>query len=337
MTAHTAGERSRGSASAVLAVDLGGTTMKGAVFGVDGTPLYRASRPSPPGGGRPLVDTMLGFVRHLGDQAGSLSARLVGAGVLSPGVIDEARGTVVYAANLSWRNVDLAGPVAAELGVPVAVGHDVRGASLAEQAIGGGRGASDFTLVTLGTGIACAIHADGVARVGAGAAAGEIGHAPVLPGGAACACGQRGCMEAYASGASIARRYEAAGGRPGTTAAQIAGRLGADPAADRVWQEATYALGLGLTTLTLLLDPALILLGGGLAEAGDVLLTPTLAALSANLRWREAPVLRVSPLGTNAGRVGAAVLAMRTAGRHARLDSWTAKTATGPCASHESG
>ena len=118
-------------------------------------------------------------------------------------------------------------------------------------------------------------------------------------------------MEAYASASSIARRYRALGGRR------------ADTAADRAWQDAVEALSLGLATTTLLLDPALIVLGGGLSRAGAALLDPVRHALAARLAWRSAPPVVLSRLGTAAGWIGAAALCYRRLGRDDALAAWT--------------
>lgn len=313
----------------VLALDLGGTTAKGAVHEVTGRLLHTASWAVPAGGGAAALATVVDGLRELRDAAAAAGRTAVGAGLVVPGVLDEPRGRVVYASNLAWRDVAVADLAATALGIPVALGHDVRSAAVAEATVGAARGLTDFVLVTLGTGIACAICVDGRVRVGAAAAAGEFGHIPVWPDGEACNCGQHGCLEAYASGASVARRYAAAGGPAATTTEQIAARLGRDPLADRVWADATRTLALGLVHLTLLLDPALVLLGGGVARAGAALLDPTLAALRAGLAWREPPPVVLSPLGAAAGRVGAAVLGMRAAGRAGEPSSWTAADVTG--------
>lgn len=309
---------------AVVGVDLGGTTVKGVLVEVDGTARDALTLPCPPRGGAAALDALVDCVRLLVVRAGRVGLQVVGIGVLTPGVLDEVRGRVVYASNLDWHDVDVAGRLRAGFDVPVALGHDVRGASVAERAVGGARGVDDFVLLTLGTGIACAIHTEGRLRLGAQGSAGEVGHIPVLPDGETCRCGQRGCLEAYASASSIARRYTSAGGRAGVDAAWIAGRLGGDQIADTVWAEATHALALALATLTLLLDPALVLLGGGLSGAGAALLAPTVAGLHDVLAWREPPEIRISPLGMAAGRIGGAVLALQAADLSTRLAGWTA-------------
>jgi glucokinase len=233
---------------------------------------------------------------------------VVAAGVVVPGVVDEAAGVARYATNLGWRDVPLRDVLAAELGVPVVLGHDVRAAGCAELVLGSARDVANCLLVWLGTGIAGVVVADGRIVTGAQGMAGELGHLPVFAGGDPCACGQRGCTEVYASAAGLARRYLSRTG-VARTAAEIAGRLSTDPDAAAVWVDAADALGLALASATLLLDPAVVVLGGGLAGAGETLREPVAAALAGRLAWRAPPELRTSPLADRAGLLGAALLA----------------------------
>jgi predicted NBD/HSP70 family sugar kinase len=209
------------------------------------------------------------------------------------------------------------------LGVPVQIGHDVRSSGFAESLFGASAGVDNSVLVAIGTGVAASIRSGGHSIVGAITTAGELGHIPVIPDGELCSCGQRGCLEVYLSGAGLARRYAALGGQEGLDAAAIVARLGSDPIADRVWADGVHAFALGLTSLTLLIDPTMIVLGGGVSRAGDRLLAPLRVALSEALAWRDAPEIRVSELGTSGGRIGAAVLAFRAAGLGQVPESWS--------------
>jgi glucokinase len=199
----------------------------------------------------------------------------------------------------------------------------VRSAGTAEALLGAGRGADDFVFIAVGTGIAAAIVTAGRTVTGVGRAAGEVGHMPVHPGGKRCSCGQRGCLEAYASGLAITRRYRELGGRRARTAEKMVDLLGVDPIADAAWSDAVEALSLGLSAITMTLDPALIVLGGGLARAGDTLLAPLRTALTELLVWRRPPAIMLSQLGSQAGRIGAGMHAFRTLGYAAVTDSWT--------------
>src|SRR5262249_28289826 len=142
-------------------------------------------------------------------------------------------------------------------------------------------------------------------------------HLPVRPDGEPCRCGQRGCTEVYASAAGIARRYLTRSGVR-RSAREIAERVAVDPDAAAVWDEAADALGFALASATFLLDPGLIVLGGGLAGAGEALRDPVATALTGRLAWRPAPEVRISPLGGRAGLLGAALLAWQAAGYPSR-------------------
>ncbi|GHI33671.1 sugar kinase [Streptomyces daghestanicus] len=233
------------------------------------------------------------------------------AGVAVPGIVDDARGTAVYAANLGWRDVPLRALLSERLGgVPVALGHDVRTGGLAEGRIGAGRGADRFLFVPLGTGIAGAIGIDGRVEGGAHGFAGEIGHVVVRPDGVPCPCGQRGCLERYASASAVGEAWAAASGDPAAGAADCAGAVAAgDPAAVRVWREAVDALAAGLVTALTLLDPRTLIIGGGLAEAGETLFTPLREAVARRITFQTQPSIVPAALGDTAGCLGAGLLA----------------------------
>lgn len=232
-------------------------------------------------------------------------------GLVVPGVVDAERGVAVFSANVGLRDVPLRDLVQSAVRLPTVVEHDVHAAGVAERTVGAAAGVNDHLVAVIGTGIAGVIHAAGRQIRGARRLAGELGHIPVWPGGEPCACGQRGCLERYASAAAIARRYAELGGQPGTSAQTVARRREGDAAAERAWREASQALAIALVTCTMLLDPALIVIAGGLSAAGDALLAPVKAELAARIIWREPPPLRLSPLGGRAGLIGAALLARR--------------------------
>ncbi|TQS41165.1 ROK family protein [Cryptosporangium phraense] len=313
---------------AVIAVDIGGTTVKAAV--VDDRGRRRSRREAPSLGGDDTVAAVRSMIDGLRAEAAAAGLDVLAAGVVTPGLVDASTGRIAYASNLGWRDFDLRGALETELRLPVSVGHDVRAAGRAEAQLGAARGASDFVLLQLGTGIAAAVMTGGVLVTGAGSAAGEAGHMPVYPGGEDCPCGKRGCLEAYAAGAAVPRRYRAAGGTGASTAREVTALLGRDALADQVWTEATTALAFGLNTLTMMLDPALIVLGGGMALAGDALLKPVSAALSELLVWRAAPPLRLSSVGPAAGQLGAAIEAFALTGSAACVDEWTSGPAGCP-------
>ncbi|WP_245690788.1 ROK family protein [Sinosporangium album] len=315
--------------------------MKGALVDRVGTILHTERRATPrQHGPEAVVKTIRAFITHLtrlgdtlptghpgGDRRGPLRPKagrehsgLAGVGLVVPGLVTPT--TAVYAANLGWR--DVPAEEFTSLDVPVMLGHDVRTGGLAESVLGAGRECTDFLFLPIGTGIAGAMIIDGEPYGGAAGWSGEIGHIPVLPDGETCACGQIGCLETYASAASVGRRYSLRAARPGTRAEQVVSlaRSG-DPVAVAVWNDAVEALSLALASYTLLLDPAVIVLGGGLAEAGSALSDPLRERLSKRLAFREAPPLNSAALGVNAGMLGAALLGWHAAGDPGIGGTWT--------------
>jgi glucokinase len=288
--------------------------MKGSVVGEDGKIRHSVVVPSRADADTDPVEAVRAMCLQLRDDAFSLDATPVGIGVVTPGIVDEAAGVVRYASNIRFRDVPLGALVREDLGLPVAVGHDARAAGVAEAVAGAARGLDNFLLLPLGTGIAATVVLHGEPVPGAAWSAGEVGHMPVYPGGEPCSCGQRGCLEVYASAGGLARRYARLGGTPGLDSRAIAAAAFTDPLAGSVWDTATHALGTALATLTLTLDPACIVLGGGLAEAGAQLFDPVRDALRSALAWRTAPAVLPSAFGAMAAQVGAAILARRAAG-----------------------
>ncbi|MFI6650835.1 ROK family protein [Streptomyces sp. NPDC050529] len=297
----------------VIALDVGGTGMKAALVGADGALLHEARRATGrERGADAVVESVLAFAadlraygeEHLGESA-------LAAGVAVPGIVDAEKGIAVYAANLGWRDVPMRQLLGERLGgVPVALGHDVRTGGLAEGRIGAGKGADRFFFVPLGTGIAGAIGIAGTIEAGAHGYAGEIGHIVVRPDGPDCPCGQRGCLETLASAAAVSRAWAAASGDPEADAADCAKAVeSGDPKAVAVWLDAVDALSAGLVTALTLLDPRTIIIGGGLAEAGETLFTPLRAAVEERVTFQKLPHIVPAALGDTAGCLGAGLLA----------------------------
>ena len=278
----------------VLAVDVGGSTIKAARVAADGGVLAELTAPTPAAGGADVVDAIVETVRTLRTPA------TVALGIVSPGLVEA--GVVRFAANVGWRDLPLRDLLAERTGLPVALGHDVAAAALAECAD------QDGLYVSLGTGIASADVVAGRVSRGATGRAGELGHVPVWPDGEPCRCGQRGCLEAYASAAAVARRYAVRAGNA-LPVQEILLRVGAEPAARAVWTEAIEALAIALAHEVLVRDPRRIVFGGGLSGAGDALVAPLRAALGGLLTFRPVPELATARLGALAGRAGAAALA----------------------------
>lgn len=401
----------------LIAIDVGGTSMKSALVPAPSGSGPSAGVGSGAGGEVLLSETwptdrtdpvggILDFAAHMAARAETLGRPARAAGIAVPGIVDEASGTAVRAANLGWQDVPLLHLAEERLGVPVAVGHDVRTGGLAEAVLGAGRDAGDFVFMAIGTGIAAALILNGTTYPGVSGWSGEVGHIVVRPGGEDCACGNKGCLETYASAASIARRYttghaavpaarstpngavgaaagtttstaagSTVGTAPGTTAStagsatagtagsavgdasstmgstagdggagnsaggsevygarlgeshatapddeggagtihaeDVIARAGTDDLAARIWSEALDCLADSLAATTLLLDPGLFVLGGGLAQAGPLLLEPLQSRLAERLLFRPAPPLAVTRLGDRAAVHGAALLAAR--------------------------
>ncbi|MET7526410.1 ROK family protein [Streptomyces sp. NPDC005248] len=297
----------------VIALDVGGTGMKAALVGADGTLLHAARRATGrERGPDAVVESILAFAAELrahGEEQFGESA--AAAGVAVPGIVDAENGIAVYAANLGWRDVPMREKLGKRLGgVPVALGHDVRTGGLAEGRIGAGKGADRFLFVPLGTGIAGAIGITGTIEAGAHGYAGEIGHIVVRPDGPDCGCGQRGCLETLASASAVSRAWAAASGDPEADAADCAKAVeSGDPAAVRVWQDAVDALAAGLVTALTLLDPRMLIIGGGLAEAGETLFVPLRAAVEERVTFQKLPHIVPAALGDTAGCLGAGLLA----------------------------
>ncbi|MFD6115613.1 ROK family protein [Streptomyces yangpuensis] len=297
----------------VIALDVGGTGMKAALIAEDGTLLHEARRATGrERGPDAVVETIQDFAAELLDTGRERFGRAASAaGVAVPGIVDAENGIAVYAANLGWRDVPLRTLLTGRLGgIPVALGHDVRTGGLAEGRIGAGRGADRFLFVPLGTGIAGAIGIAGRIEAGAHGYAGEIGHIVVRPGGPDCGCGQRGCLETLASAAAVSRAWAAASGDPEADAADCAKAVrSGDARAREVWLAAVGALADGLVTAITLLDPRTLIIGGGLAEAGETLFTPLRKAVEERVTFQRLPHIVPAALGDTAGCLGAGLLA----------------------------
>ncbi|MDG4806534.1 ROK family protein [Micromonospora sp. WMMD1120] len=303
----------------VVALDVGGTGMKCALVRPDGDTVHTERHPTDAGRGpAAVVGTVLDVAGGLAAKARANGRTPIAVGIAVPGVVDETRGVAVWSANVGFRDVPLRDLAVTRLGLPTALGHDVRVGGLAEARLGAGRGTDHVLFVAIGTGIAAAHVVGGTAAVGAHGAPGEIGHIMVRPDGPRCGCGRPGCLEALASAAAIGRRYAEVAGTPGdaaVTAAEVAERAAAgEPLAGRVWREAVDALADGLATGQALFDVATIVLGGGLVRAGDLLLTPLRAALRERMTFHREPRLVAAALGDEAGCLGAALLALDAIG-----------------------
>ena len=308
-----------------IGVDVGGTKVAAGVVDEKGTVLARTRRPTPSASPADVEDVIAGCVQEL--QA--LHTPIEAVGIGAAGFIDADRATVLVAPNLSWRGEPLRDAVAERVGMPVVVENDANAAAWAEYRFGAGRGESHLVVVTVGTGIGGGMVLDGQlyrGRFGIGA---EYGHMRISDSGRRCGCGQHGCWEQYCSGrallheareiADVQRGYgrrllELGGGRPeGIEAIEVtmAAREG-DPAALDCFEEIGGYLGQGLADLAAVLDPSAFVIGGGVSDAGELLLAPARRVFAERLtgtRHRPHAEIRLAELGNDAGLVGAADLA----------------------------
>jgi glucokinase len=302
--------------SCVVALDVGGTRIKAGIVDSDARVLAdQVTETGRADGPDAVADRLLGVLEELVAAGREMGRTPVAAGVALPGIVDEATGTVVFSANVGWRDFPLGEHLAKRSGLPTAVGHDVRAGGLAEAELGAGRGASDMLFLPIGTGIAGAMILAGRPYAGGGFA-GEIGHMQVDPAGEPCGCGARGCLETVSSAAAIARRYARRRVNSGPISAADVARLAAqgEPLAAGIWRRAVDGLATALHAYVSICAPQLIVIGGGLAECGEVLLTPVRTSLTARLTFHRRPDIVRAGLGDRAGLLGAALLAWRCAG-----------------------
>lgn len=307
-------------------VDVGGTKIAGGVIDEDGSIVEELRVVSPATDAEAIEDAIAGLVLELRSRH-DISAVGVGAA----GYIDKARALVMFAPNIAWRNVDLKGELEKRVDLPVVIENDANAAAWGEFRYGAGHDVDDLLLVTVGTGVGGGVVLDGELYRGAFGVGAEIGHMRVVPNGILCGCGNHGCFEQYASGNALVReaRTSARGGSllarhvldlAGGDADKITGPLiteaarAGDPFAVEQLAELGKWLGEGIASLTAILDPAVVVIGGGVSEAGELLLAPTRAAFAAQLTGRgHRPSLEIrkARLGNRAGLIGAADLARR--------------------------
>lgn len=294
----------------VVTADVGGTFVKSGVLGAAGLPSLRRDPTGRERGSGAVTAELVSTLRRHVDDARHAGFEPIAAGLAVTGTVDEARGVVERAAAFDWHDFAVGDHLAEALGLPVTVSHDVRAGGRAEAGFGAAAGRRTSLFVPVGTGIAAAVVIDGVPLTGATFQAGEIGQhlvadpdepARLVP------------LEAVASASAIARRYRAHRGDPTATAADVAAALGRDPLASTIWGDATSALADVLALTIAALDPAIVVLGGGLAGAGSTLAELLVTTLRARLAWRDPPPIELAHFGADAGFVGAALAAWSAA------------------------
>jgi glucokinase len=316
----------RGNGEAI-GIDVGGTKINAFRVTRDGTIAERTSKPTPAADESATLSAMIELARAL------TTPDVIAVGVGAAGMIDAKEGILRFAPNLAWRNLSIAERMREALGLPCQVDNDASMAAYGEFRFGAGRGYRHLLLVTVGTGLGGGIVSDGRLFRGANGFAAEIGHIIVEPGGPLCGCGNRGCWEQVAAGRAIDRmgREEAreqehsilrrlAGGDPDAVTGELvtqAAKQG-DDAATGILAEVGRRLGQGIAGLVNVLDPQVVVVGGGAIVAGDLLLDPARAAFLDAVEGAEfRPRVPIVPaeLGNDAGAVGAATLALEELGR----------------------
>ncbi len=315
-------------AVAVVA-DIGGTKVLAAVVAADGTVLGRTTLPThAEGGPQAVIDHTVQALRQALEQAGRGSGEMAAIGIACAGLVDIERGVVVASPNLpGWARVPLRERIEAALRVRTFLANDANAAALGEHRFGAGRGANHLIFVTVSTGIGGGLVLGGKLYTGAWGTAGEVGHMVLEPGGPRCACGQQGCLEALASGTAMAReasqRLKAgepsqllalAGGRPEGVTAELIGQAAnaGDKLAGEVVERAATYLGIGLGNLVNLLNPEVIVVGGGVSRLGELLLAPARKAMQAHAFPHAVSGMKLvqASLGDMAGVMGMASYVM---------------------------
>jgi glucokinase len=291
-----------------LGIDIGGTNCKLAVL--EGSELL-ATTTIPTGSGQPdqVVDRLAAAGAGLTAEHGPVMA--AGAGV--PGLFDEASGRVVFLPNLppAWTGHALREPLADRLGVPVALINDARSFTLAESRMGAAAGCSTVICLTLGTGVGGGVVVDGRLRFGPNGRAGEVGHQVIDLDGPPCGCGNRGCVEAFVAGAALCRL----GGQDSPEAVFRAAAAG-DERAGAAVHAVVGRLAVGIANLVTVLWPERVVVGGGVAAAGEQLFGPLRTAVAGSAPLVDPTSYQILPaaLGPVAGAIGAALWAQERAG-----------------------
>lgn len=289
----------------VLAVDLGGTAIKAELLDDELRTVAAATSPTPAGPAALDAVCALG-----GNLVSACDSPVLAAGIAVPGLVDVGSGRGLRSVNLGWRDVPVRDVVSAGLGLPVAVEHDVTAAGRAERLLGAGRDVDDLLVVVIGTGISAVVFAGGRLVRGGRGQAGELGHVPVVAGGPLCVCGGQGCLEAVASARAVAGAYTGRTGRAVAGSREVLAALQAgDHDARAVWDEAVDALAAGLLAAISLLGSTRVVVGGGLAEAGEALLGPLRQRLAQRCTVQALPDVVAAALGARAGTIGAGLAA----------------------------
>jgi glucokinase len=290
---------------------VGGTEIKIAVVDSQFNILSQTSTPTPKGDktAAETIGIIAAQVKKLSE-----SQQIEAVGLVVPGTLDEPAGIARWAGNLQWENLPIRNLLQEAIDIPVAFGHDVRTAALAELRSGVAQGIKDSIFIPIGTGIAAALIINGEIQSAQGNA-GEIGHLNVN-GKRLCVCGKVGCLEAVSSALAISSAYAEQGGVTNTSTEEIFELVtSGDPLATAVWQSATDSMSKACEILITVLAPELIVFGGGLSNAGETLLAPIHKHLDSSLTFQRKPRLEIAQHGSKAGIIGCAMIAFDLAER----------------------
>lgn len=301
----------------VIGIDVGGTKTTAALIDESGQVMESHTEATRLSSDAAILEQIERLsVVLLSNRAAKLHCEGIGIGL--PGVIDSQRGIARLAANLPWNNTHIVAQLTKALDQPIHIDNDANAGALGEKWFGKGRQLSDFVYLCIGTGIGSGIVIDNQllrTRTGLGS---EVGHMIILPEGPLCRCGSRGCLEAVAAGPAIARRMQerSPGSTQGVTAqAVIKAAQDNDQHARAILEEVAQFLALGIANIWRLLGPEKIILGGGVASAGRLILEPLRISLRHLLPQRPLAnnYVAVSNLRGNSGVLGAAALALANA------------------------
>ncbi len=313
---------------AVVGVDVGGTKTLLALVDPHGGIQARRRMQTPQRGPEDFVRILAGELEALLREAGRRREEVLGLGVGAPGPLDPQSGVVFEPPNLAgWRDVPLAAMLREATGIPTWVENDANAAALAEAWVGVGVGVRDLIYITVSTGIGGGLILNGELYHGVSGTAGEVGHMTVEPEGPLCGCGRRGHLEAVASGGAIARMAQEAlrAGRETRLGALSPQALTAEAVAEaacqgdavarEVYARAGAYIGLAVASLVNVLNPAMVVFGGGVSKAGDLLLEPVRRVVRERAFQRPAAAVQIVPaaLGDDVGVIGAAAVVYRRA------------------------
>ena len=306
-----------------IGVDVGGTGTKAAIVDTEGQILARSERPTDPSAG---TKGIISVIDDLTSKAPDLSVEIAGVGVGLAGFVDPASGKVSFSPNLTYDDPNVAAAVRARIDVPVQVDNDANVAAWGECRFGTAKGLEHVAMVTVGTGVGSGFVVAGSLLRGATGAAAELGHMVIDPDGPPCPCGLRGCLEQFASGTAIRRMaIEAVEQDPSSSILAFAGTPSSitakhvamaarqlDEAARTVLRTAGRALGIGLSNVVNIFDPQVIVLTGGVVNAGEPYLGPARDTLHEMNRVQRRRATRIdkASLGNDAGVIGAAALVL---------------------------